>query len=232
MRPDWSAYASAYDLLTEHNPEYQALMRDFEVFLETINEPKVIYDLGGGTGNYTEIAARCCPKSEVRLIEPDTEMIQSAQFKLSEYNNISYHNVSFEGINDEGTADLIICVHALYAMPDPLARIRDMRRLLRAGGYLYLIDLGRYLDVPSWRKYLFQEIRKKHGLIGALRVFWQGRQVAKQNQAIYNAQKKGVYWTHTGPEIASAVLAENFKIIEQTSVYRNQSDLLVCRAGA
>ena len=47
---DWSAYAKSYDLMSEHNPEYQALLQGFEAFLATIETPKLIYDIGGGTG--------------------------------------------------------------------------------------------------------------------------------------------------------------------------------------
>lgn len=43
---DWSAYAAAYDLLSKHNPEYKALMRDFEDFLSRIETPGIIYDVG------------------------------------------------------------------------------------------------------------------------------------------------------------------------------------------
>lgn len=230
LRADWSAYATAYDLLSEHNPEYQALLQDFEVFLTTIEMPQVIYDIGGGTGNYTEIAARTCPSSEIFLVEPDVGMIKSAQSKLAAYDNIKYDTRALENVDTAGKADLVICVHALYAMPDQEQRLRDLRGLLRPGGMLYLIDLGRYMNVPDWRSYLFSSLKKEHGLAGAIRVFWQGREIAKQNKAIFKAQEKGVYWTHSEAEIASAVTTSGFEILRQQSVYRDHSDLLVCRA--
>lgn len=230
VRPDWSAYATAYDLLSEHNPEYQALLQGFEAFLATIDTPQLIYDIGGGTGNYTEIAARACPNSEVCLVEPDAGMIASAQAKLATFRNIKYDNSTLEGFDAPGKADLVICVHSLYAMPGQEQRLGDLRRLLRPGGMLYLIDLGRYMNVTDWRSYLFSNLKKELGLAGALRVFWQGREIAKQNNAIFKAQKKGVYWTHTEAEIALAVTAAGFEILRQESVYRGYSDLLVCRA--
>src|SRR6056297_1583361 len=80
---DWSSYAKAYDLLSEHNPAYQALLRDFEGFLSTIRPPELIYDIGGGTGNYTKIAAHACPCSEIRFVEPNAGMIGLARAKLA-----------------------------------------------------------------------------------------------------------------------------------------------------
>lgn len=230
VRVDWSRYATTYDLLSEYNPEYQALLHDFEAFLHTIKTPLLIYDIGGGTGNYTKIAARSCPGSEIRLVEPDAGMIGLARAKLAAHANVTYSTLALEDIDSPGTADLVVCVHALYAMPAPEQRLSELRRLLRVGGLLYLVDLGRYMDVADWRSYLFSILRKELGLIGALRMVWQGREIAKQNKTIHRAQRKGVYWTHTGAEIASAATSAGFEILRQQSVYRGYSDLLVCRA--
>ncbi|RYH01456.1 class I SAM-dependent methyltransferase [Salipiger sp. IMCC34102] len=229
---DWNAYASEYDLLSDHNPEYRALQRDFEAFLATIETPDRIVDIGGGTGNYTQIAARCCPGSAIRLVEPHEGMIAVARRKLSDFRNITYDTATLESVDAPGTADLVVCVHALYTMPDPDRRLADLRRLLRPGGWLYLIDLGRRLDVKDWRAYLFSHLRREHGVFRALRILWQSREIAKQNTAIERAQTEGVYRTHTAEEFASAVTAAGFDIHRQETVYRGYSDLIVARARA
>lgn len=230
VRADWSAYAKAYDMLSEYNPAYQALLQDFETFLGTIETPRVIYDVGGGTGNYAEVAARACPGSEICVVEPDAGMMGLAQAKLSAHENVTCINRSLEDMNASGRADLVICVHALYAMPNQEERLGDLRRLLRPGGWLYLIDLGRYMNVAEWRSYLFSHLKREYGLAAALRIFWQGREIGKQNKSILLAQESGVYWTHTEAEFASAVAAAGFDIQRQEAVYRGYSDLLVCRA--
>lgn len=229
-RADWNAYATAYDLLSEHNPAYQALLADFEAFLGTIEPPRVILDVGAGTGNYTEIAARKFPDAELYCIEPDAGMIARAEEKLAAHPQIRFENLPLEDVREEGIADLIVCVHAVYAMPGQAERLKDLHRLLRPGGMLYLIDLGRPMDVSDWRGFLFSHLRNERGLWGALKVFWQGREIAKQNNNILKAQQQGVYWTHSEAEIAAAVTAAGFDILRQQSVYRGYSDLLVCRA--
>lgn len=230
VRADWSAYATAYDLLSEHNPAYQALLHDFESFLSTIDTPRVIHDIGSGTGNYTEIAARRFPDSEIHLLEPDAGMVGVARAKLAAHDNITFHTRALEGFEPGNPADLVVCVHALYAMPNQAQRLHDLRRLVRPGGWLYLVDLGRHMNVADWRGYLFSHLKTKLGLARALRVFWQGRQIAKQNATILRAQKQGTYWTHSEAEFASDVAAAGFEIYRQQSVYRGYSDLLVCRA--
>lgn len=230
-RADWTAYATAYDLLSEHNPAYRELLADFREFLTTIEAPRLVYDIGGGTGNYTAIAADSFPDSEIRLVEPDVGMAGVARAKLAARGNVRFETRAFEDIEPTGTADLVICVHALYAMPDQERRLGDLRRLLRPGGLLYLVDLGRDMNVSDWRRYLFGQISKKHGVLNAIRVFWRGREIAKANRTILEAQKTGVYWTHSAQEIASAVSAAGFEILRQKPVYRGYSDLLICRAS-
>lgn len=226
---DWAAYATAYDLLALHNPEYKALMSGFETFLSSVEVPRVIYDVGGGTGNYTAIAANAFPDSAIRFIEPDPGMMGLAKRKLAGQKNIEFQNVSLEKLSVVDKADLIVCVHALYAMPNPAQRLKDLHDLLRPGGVLYLVDLGRYMAVSDWRRYLFLSILKAQGPIGALKIFWRGREIAKQNAAIYESQKKGEYWTHTEEEFAVAVKKAGFEILKQQPVYRGYSDLVVCR---
>ena len=226
---DWTSYAAAYDLLAVHNPAYQDLLKDFESFLSTIETPDSICDLGGGTGNFAEIAARHCPDSRIHFVEPDAGMNRMAQAKLAGHAKVTYHACAFEDGLAVEPVDLAICVHALYTMPNPRQRLKDMHRVVKPGGTLYLIDLGRHLNLADWRSYLFRDLKARHGLIGALRIFWQAREIARQNANILAAQQSGDYWTHNQADFLAAVEDAGFDIIRQDTVYRGYSDLVVCR---
>ncbi|MBV7407490.1 methyltransferase domain-containing protein [Maritimibacter sp. DP1N21-5] len=235
LKADWNAYAASYDLLSLYNPAYQDLLLEFKNILPQVGQPEVIYDVGGGTGNYSQIVAKAFPKSAVYLIEPDDGMRHMAKEKLSGLDNVVYIDrpfQEFEAPGEDGPrkADFVICAHALYAMPDPHDRLAELRGLLRPGGMMFLLDLGRPMDVADWRAYLFAHLRKKVGLAKALHIFWQGRQIAKQNKAIFKAQQDNTYWTHSETEIASAVEQAGFEILSQKTAYRGYSDLLLCRA--
>lgn len=232
LKTDWSAYATSYDLLAEYNPAYQQLLDEFEKVLLKIEAPRLIYDIGGGTGNYSEIAARRCPDSSVHLVEPDLGMISRAKEKLSSYNNITYIDSALQEFEPSAKADLVICVHALYAMPAPKDRLADLRRLLRPGGTLFLVDIGRTLNVADWRSYFFSHLSREVGIAKALWIFWRGREIAKHNKSIIKAQKDKIYWTHTASEIADVVENAGFEIVEQKPIYRDYSDLLVCLAAS
>ena len=227
-RADWSVYATAYDLMCESNPAYQELLTRFAAFLETIEAPGDIIDIGGGTGNFTLLAADAFPDSRIRLLEPDQGMVERARRKLPSH--VQVDRRPLEALDEAASADLLICVHALYAMPDQAERLADMRRLLRPGGHLFLIDLGRELDIGGWRSFIFRHLVRRDGLFGALRTLWRGREVATQNKLIREAQQAGLYWTYESGELAERAGAAGFAIERRETVYRGFSDLLVCRA--
>jgi ubiquinone/menaquinone biosynthesis C-methylase UbiE len=228
---DWTAYAATYDMLLEHNPAYQQLLEEFENALSHIDPPQVIYDIGGGTGNYSQIATRRYPESSLYFVEPDQGMRLRATEKLSAHGNVTFIDRPLQELDAPAKADLVICAHALYTMPKPDQRLAELRKLLRPGGVLFLVDLGRPMNVAEWRTYLLSEMMRKLGIIEATKLFWKGREIASQNKAIYKAQKDKLYWTHSEAEIASAVEQAGFEIMSQKTVYRGYSDLLLCRAA-
>ena len=236
LKADWNAYAASYDLLSLYNPAYRDLLSEFENILPQVGQPAVIYDVGGGTGNYSRILAEAFPDSTVHLLEPDDGMRAMAQQKLSAYGNVVYIDRPFQDLGPVEAAglpkaDFIVCAHALYAMPDPMTRLDELRALLKPDGMMFLLDLGRLMDVADWRSFLFSHLTKEVGLAKALHIFWQGRQIAKQNKAIFKAQQDNTYWTHSESEIAQAVEQAGFDILTQKTVYRGYSDLLLCRAA-
>ena len=230
IRTDWSAYATAYDLLSLHNPAYRELMEDFRSFLEGIPAPAAIEDIGGGTGNYSMIASSVCPDSRVRMIEPDVGMLAVAERKLADRTNVVYEPCPIEKLETAGGADLIVCVHALYTMADPEIRLRAMAEMLNPGGWLYLVDLGRELDLADWRRYLLGHLIATYGLVETARIAWQGRQIARQNRRIRADQRAGIYWTYAKGELAKKVAATGLEVIEHRPVYRGYSDFVIARA--
>lgn len=229
---DWTAYAQTYDMLLEHNPAYQDLLVEFENALSKVETPRVIYDVGGGTGNYSQVALGRYPDSALYFIEPDTGMRLRAAEKLSAHGKVTFIDRPLQEVEAPAKADLVICAHALYTMPQPADRLVELRNLLRPGGVLFLVDLGRLMNVSDWRTYMLSHMMRTLGVIEATKLFWKGREIAAQNKAIFRAQKAKLYWTHSDTEIAAAVEQAGFEIMSQKTVYRGYSDLLLCRAAA
>lgn len=54
---------------------------------------------------------------------------------------------------DDGSADAVLCTWSLCTIPDPVAAVREMRRVLRPGGQLHFVEHGASPDpkVRAWQ---------------------------------------------------------------------------------
>lgn len=228
---DWSDYAEVYDMLLAHNPAYRDLLLAFDAFLTNADLPKAprALDAGAGTGNFSDALLKTVPSAHLTLLEPDPAMQAHALGKLTN----PYVELAPVGLQDyTGPADfdLIVCTHALYTMPDPQARLAQMRDLIRPGGWLFLIDFGRVLRIWDWRLYLMRHLIAERGLGAALAVMRRGRAVARANGDIAQAQRAGQYWTHSTQDLGDAAGDAGWQIQTLHPVYRGYSDLLIARA--
>lgn len=228
---NWTRYADAYDLLLDYNPAYQALIEDFQAFLNHADLPDVpeVLDAGGGTGNFSEALLRHRPDAVLCLAEPDPGMRAKAQQKLASFGRARLAPVAFEQFDDDTAFDLIICTHALYAMPAPETRLKQMYNLVKPGGWLFLIDFGRQMNVWDWRLYMMWQLVRKVGVREAMRIAREGKEIAVQNNLVAERQKAGDYWTHTPGELESALTTAGWIVLKQRPVYRGYSTLAVCK---
>ena len=228
---NWTRYADAYDLLLDHNPAYQALIEDLQDFLEKADLPDVpeVLDAGGGTGNFSEALLRHRPDAVLCLAEPDPGMRAKAQHKLASFGRARLAAVPFEDFDDDTAFDLIICTHALYAMPSPEDRLKQMYDLVKPGGWLFLIDFGRQMNVWDWRLYMMRHLIRKVGLRQAMQIAKEGKEIAVQNTLVAERQKAGDYWLHTPGELESSLTAVGWTVHDRRVVYRGYSTLAICK---
>jgi ubiquinone/menaquinone biosynthesis C-methylase UbiE len=155
------------------------------------------------------------------------------KYRRQRSHNVTVINSDISEFNaNPGSFDLAVCVHTLYVLEDPQATLARIYDWLKPGGVLYLIDVGRAIDIPRWAIYLFYHAVRQLGLRKAVRTFVENIQVMKQNKHIREAQQDGTYWLHSPSEIASVVRSCGFVIETQNTVYRGMSDLLVCRKSS
>lgn len=234
MNVDWSSYAEVYDLMTANNPAYQNILARFKAEIDKWELPpqSTLCDLGAGTGNFSLVLSSSFPHCHVMHVDADERMNEAAQHKASKE---KVRNIGFVAENMEETSfepqslSAIISVHALYSLRHPQALINRMHEWLKPGGYLFVCDLGRTLNVRDWASYLFMEAAHKYGLIGALGLFYRGRAIAKHNRHISKNQRAGVYWTHDPQAFRNVFEQAGFEIIACEEAYRGYSDIVVCR---
>lgn len=225
----WEEYAEVYDLMAENNPAYQDLMSRYRLFLESRSRPvRKILDAGAGTGNFSLLAAQMFPEAEVIHLEPDEGMNRRLVAKSDGIRNLSIVTLPVECAEFPAECfDLIISVHALYTMPEPHKQLERMAGWLRPGGSAFLCDFGRLMDLADWRNYLFRHFYREKGLLRAVQLLWQGRNVACQNSRIAAIQREGRYWMHSPKDFRAAVTQAGFQVAHQEEVYRGASDLIL-----
>lgn len=226
---NWTAYAQSYDMLLDHNPAYRDLLDYLRKFLsaETCPECSRILDAGAGTGNFSMVVREVLPNAELTLVEPDHGMRTHAKDKLGQ--GIRIAPVAFQDFESSEAFDLIVCTHALYTMPDPHDRLRQMHNLVRPGGTLFLIDFGMQMRVWDWRIYLIGCLLRDRGLIKTAKVLWAGREVARQNTLVAQRQKAGDFWLHTPEKLRESLMETGWLVQELRPVYRDYSTLAIAR---
>ncbi len=151
---DWKAYADCYDIMCRHNPAYGELLTRLRNFADDqavrANRSLRILDLGSGTGNFSVAWNRIRPGDHLTLVEPSEPMAAIAREKLPPGDAITHLSHSAENLDfPTGHFDVLLCVHALYCLPDAPAFLPRLRSWLTPEGGYFLCDLGRPLNLPA-----------------------------------------------------------------------------------
>lgn len=228
---DWTAYAKAYDLLLEYNPAYRAMIEDYRGFVDAhVEDGAACLDIGAGTGNFSTVLARM-RQVDLTLLEPDGSMMQAALAK-PELKDARACQESFQGaVLGAGRYDVLTCTHVLYIMDDSFMALSRMRDLLRPGGYLFLIDLGKHLSLLDWGLYLTRNLLATEGARRTVDILRKAGPILSQNKEIRRAQDSGRYWHHTPDQLREALEFCQFDVLECRPVYRGYSTLCICRAA-
>lgn len=122
-------------------PSYEQWMRNLgfiftrELFdhIEFAQGMRVL-DLGGGPGIYSEAVSRT--GAEVALLDSSTEMLEMASRKNPRVSLIQAqaHQIPF----DDGYFDVVLCMDALHHFQYRERVLREMARVLKKGGRVYI----------------------------------------------------------------------------------------------
>lgn len=114
--------------------------------LDLAEDSKVL-DVGCGTGWASRIVARMVPNGEVVGIDFAQGMVQKAKQLASKDKKHNYGNLSFKIADVEAIPypddyfDCVICIESFSWFPNPAAALREMKRVLKPGGKLYVADV-------------------------------------------------------------------------------------------
>ena len=113
---------------------------DLLALLHLLDESWVVGDLGCGTGHVAEALAPCVAK--VVAVDESGPMLESARTRLASHDNVELRVGTIESLPiDDGALDAAILFLVAHFVTDPARAMAEVRRVLRPGGRLLVVDL-------------------------------------------------------------------------------------------
>ena len=118
-----------------------------------------VLDIGSGVGDVAMLVARLVgPSGEVVAIERDPKSIAKARARVTEagFHNVSFNESDVGEIPDGKPFDAAVGRFILMYLPDPVAVLRSISRLVRPGGVLVFQEpywvpvLAHLAKLPLW----------------------------------------------------------------------------------
>jgi ubiquinone/menaquinone biosynthesis C-methylase UbiE len=156
-RREFDGWAQTYDLsIVRHLlfvPAYRMLMEELYRWRRDRDEPFDVLDLGSGTGTWTAmVAGSPLPARQIVGLDYSEKMCAVAHGKAGEIEGAApvFVNADAEHIPfADGSFDAVTCSNSFHHYPHQTAAVREMRRVLRPGGRLMLVD-GFRDNVIGW----------------------------------------------------------------------------------
>lgn len=138
----WDRWAVSYD---GNNPVYKHLrkMQSRLVASLDIQESINFLDIGCGTGFAVGEAARLANyKGRFYGIDLSAKMIEKAKINFNGRDNFHFLQADASSIPlDDDFFDIIICTNSFHHYRYPDESLKEMKRLLKKGGKLYILDI-------------------------------------------------------------------------------------------
>ena len=142
----WDAQAAGFDDEPDHGLRDPAVRAAWAALLAAhlpaAGEPLDVVDLGCGTGSLAVLLAEAGHR--VRGLDLSPAMVERARAKVASHDLADRVHLAVgdaaEPPGEPGSADVVLCRHVLWALPDPSAALARWVRLLRPGGRLLLVE--------------------------------------------------------------------------------------------
>ena len=120
-----------------------------------------VLDLGCGPGDVMIRLARACPSLKITAVDGSPAMIQLVQSAIEE-SGLSMTITALQGYVPGlplpvGHFDAVLSKDFLHHLPDPMALWHEVRRLIRPGGFICVMDLWRP-DSPEAAQEIVQAV--------------------------------------------------------------------------
>jgi SAM-dependent methyltransferase len=113
---------------------------DLLALLDLLDESWIVGDLGCGAGHISDAIAPCV--SKVIAVDESGPMLAVAESRLKAHDNVDLRAGTIESLPIEnGALDAAILFLVAHFITDPTRVMREIRRVLKPGGRLLIVDL-------------------------------------------------------------------------------------------
>jgi 2-polyprenyl-3-methyl-5-hydroxy-6-metoxy-1,4-benzoquinol methylase len=221
-------YGVVYDYIFERFDPYRALQREVLARVEAAlpgatprHEVRVL-EVGCGPGNFSCMLAEA--GFAVVGIDPYVGLIDLAREKRRALGlpHLAFQHADLAngGVVWDASFDQVVCIHALYAHPEPRRLLAEAFRALKPGGHVVIVNHTRRMALGS----TFAEVRQREGRTPA----WQALLLWLMPNAVFEAARKPVgphYWDEA--TFAAELRAAGFTVREMRRTFLNATSLLV-----
>jgi len=113
---------------------------DLLALLDLLDENWVVGDLGCGAGHISDALAPCVGR--VIAVDESGPMLAAAQTRLKSHPNVELRTGTIESLPiEDATLDAAVLFLVAHFITDPTKVMREIRRVLKPGGRLLIVDL-------------------------------------------------------------------------------------------
>ncbi|HTE44763.1 MAG TPA: metalloregulator ArsR/SmtB family transcription factor [Gemmatimonadaceae bacterium] len=113
---------------------------DLLALLDLLDDTWVVGDLGCGAGHIAEALAPCVGR--VIAVDESGPMLVAAKARLEAHSNVELRTGTIESLPiDDATLDAAVLFLVAHFITDPAKVMREIRRVLKPGGRLLIVDL-------------------------------------------------------------------------------------------
>lgn len=133
-------FRDSFELWDRMRTEMIGERADLLALLHLIDETWVVGDLGCGTGAIAEAIAPCVAR--VVAVDESGPMLEAARNRLASHDNVELRVGNIESLPiDDAALDVAILFLVAHFVTDPSRAMTEIRRVLRPGGRLLIVDL-------------------------------------------------------------------------------------------
>lgn len=115
-----------------------------------LENPRKIVDIGAGTAFITSAISELVPEASIDAFDIEPIMVEEMRNTLPPESKITPYLMSDNRLPlSEEYADLVMMINLYHEIPKPFLMLKEVKRVLKTGGKILIIDWARRADVSE-----------------------------------------------------------------------------------